>query len=229
MGFIIVPAQPFGFNYLGGKLLALLCTSHEFREMFNKKYNMDTCLFETTSLYGSIKQASQYDGLKPFIRYTGDTLSNFVLSFSDDFWDETMEWFYEKNGGAPLFGREGVASYKMKMQNKMNSIISKSLKEHDSDYYSVFCDALKLNKEITTKKRFYISTYGYENSKEVILGKQDKLIPGQNFDKHYMDNIISWWKRKATSRYDNLVAEGRLRRDLEVWNADSIGKIDIIR
>lgn len=229
MGFIIVPAQPFGFNYLGGKLLALLCTSHEFREMFNKKYNMDTCLFETTSLYGSIKQASQYDGLKPFIRYTGDTLSNFVLSFSDDFWDETMEWFYEKNDGAPLFGREGVASYKMKMQNKMNSIISKSLKEHDSEYYSVFCDALKLNKEITTKKRFYISTYGYENSKEVILGKQDKLIPGQNFDKHYMDNIISWWKRKATSRYDNLVAEGRLRRDLEVWNADSIGKIDIIR
>ena len=44
-----------------------------------------------------------------------------------------------------------------------------------------------------------------------------------------MDNIISWWKRKATSRYDNLVAEGRLRRELEVWNADSIGKIDIIR
>jgi hypothetical protein len=55
------------------------------------------------------------------------------------------------------------------------------------------------------------------------------LQPDINFDKHYMDNIISWWKRKATSRYDNLVAEGRLRRDLEVWNADSIGKIDIIR
>ena len=25
MGFIIVPTQPFGFNYLGGKLLAMLC------------------------------------------------------------------------------------------------------------------------------------------------------------------------------------------------------------
>ena len=31
MGFVIVPAQPFGYNYLGGKLLALLCTSHEVR------------------------------------------------------------------------------------------------------------------------------------------------------------------------------------------------------
>ena len=33
MGFVIVPAQPFGYNYLGGKLLALLCTSHEVREI----------------------------------------------------------------------------------------------------------------------------------------------------------------------------------------------------
>ena len=29
MGFVIVPSQPFGFNYLGGKLLAAICTSHE--------------------------------------------------------------------------------------------------------------------------------------------------------------------------------------------------------
>ena len=28
MGFAIVPSQPFGYNYLGGKLLALLCVSH---------------------------------------------------------------------------------------------------------------------------------------------------------------------------------------------------------
>ena len=27
MGFVIVPSQPFGYNYLGGKLLALLCCS----------------------------------------------------------------------------------------------------------------------------------------------------------------------------------------------------------
>ena len=28
MGFSIVPSQPFGFNYLGGKLLAGICCSH---------------------------------------------------------------------------------------------------------------------------------------------------------------------------------------------------------
>ena len=35
MGFVIVPSQPFGYNYLGGKLLALLCCSHFARETLN--------------------------------------------------------------------------------------------------------------------------------------------------------------------------------------------------
>ena len=73
MGFIIVPTQPFGFNYLGGKLLALLCCSHEAREQLNSKYGSDICLFETTSLYGTTKSSSQYDGLKP-VSYTHLTL-----------------------------------------------------------------------------------------------------------------------------------------------------------
>ena len=230
MGFIIVPAQPFGFNYLGGKLLALLCTSHEFREMFDKKYDMETCLFETTSLYGNIKQASQYDGLKPFLRYTGDTVSNFVLAFSDDFWNETMDWFADKNGGQPLFGREGIASYKMKMQNKMMSVIKNSLKNHNSSELQAFSDAIKANKEVTTQKRFYISTYGYENTKNYILGTDKILIKSvENFDKHYSENIIRWWKKKATSRYENLRSDGRLRRNLEFWTPETLDTIDIIR
>lgn len=230
MGFIIVPAQPFGFNYLGGKLLALLCTSHEFRELFNKKYDMETCLFETTSLYGNIKQASQYDGLKPFLRYTGDTVSNFLLSFSDEFWQETMDWFASKNNGEPLFSREGIASYKMKMQNKMMSVIKNSLKYHNLEEIAEFSNAISVNKDVTTKKRFYISTYGYENSKNYILGTEKTLIKSkENFDKHYSENIIRWWKKKASNRYENLVKEGRLRRDLEFWTPETIDTIDIIR
>ena len=48
MGFAIVPAQPFGFNYLGGKLLSAICTSHEVREICNKKYNSISCFINTT-------------------------------------------------------------------------------------------------------------------------------------------------------------------------------------
>ena len=50
MGFVIVPSQPFGYNYLGGKLLALMCVSHFARETLNKVFEKDIALFETTSL-----------------------------------------------------------------------------------------------------------------------------------------------------------------------------------
>ena len=41
MGFVIVPSQPFGYNFLGGKLLALLCVSHFARETLNKVFEKD--------------------------------------------------------------------------------------------------------------------------------------------------------------------------------------------
>jgi len=64
-GAIIVPTQPFGYNYLGGKLLALIGCSHEVRNMLKEKYGekIEPCFFETTSLYGDLKGVSQYDGI----------------------------------------------------------------------------------------------------------------------------------------------------------------------
>ena len=43
MGFIIVPTQPFGFNYLGGKLLAAICCSHLTKDTLDKKYGGPFC------------------------------------------------------------------------------------------------------------------------------------------------------------------------------------------
>ena len=57
---------------------------------------------------------------------------------------------------------------------------------------------------LTQRKRSYTSDYGYGNVREVILGEQDKLVKGQNWDKFYLDNIISWWKKKAGKRYEKL-------------------------
>ena len=230
MGYIIVPAQPFGFNYLGGKLLALVCCSHEVREMINKKYpEMDTCVFETTSLYGSIKGTSQYDGLKPFLRHTGDTESKFMLTLSDEFYDEMNDWFKVRNNDQPLLP-SGTSSRKLKIQTMMVGDIKRALKDHDAEKYLQFVTAVKASTDITTQKRFYMSTYGYENSREVLLGTADKLIPNkENYDKHYMSNITEWWKRKATSRYETLQSENRIRMEQEIWNADTMDKIDIIR
>ena len=102
MGFVIVPSQPFGYNYLGGKLLALLCCSHFAREAMNESFEKDIALFETTSLYGSVTDASQYDGLKPFMRYKGLTESKFLPLLHDDIFHKLHDHFTYLNNNTPL-------------------------------------------------------------------------------------------------------------------------------
>ena len=93
----------------------------------------------------------------------------------------------------------------------------------------MFCKKIASAGEVTTQKRFYMSEYGFSNVKDVLLGKTDKLQKSENHDRFEMENIITWWKKKATKRYDNVVADGRIRRELEVWNQNTMDKIDIIR
>jgi hypothetical protein len=66
IGSTIVPFQPLGFNYMGGKLLALLCLSDPVQKYWKEKYDDVLVGVTTTSLYGNTKSngLSQYDGLE---------------------------------------------------------------------------------------------------------------------------------------------------------------------
>jgi len=224
MGFVIVPSQPFGYNYLGGKLLALLCCSHFARETLNRVFEKDIALFETTSLYGSTTDASQYDGLKPFMRYKGLTESKFLPLLHDEAFHRLHDRFTVLNNNQPLTDKK-ASSKKMKRQTKMISIIKNSLQ--DQEKLSTFNEVIDAAFALTQKKRFYICEYGYSNVREVILGEQEELIRGPNWDKFYLENIIDWWKKKATKRYEKLKEEGRFRTKVELWTDDD--DIQIIR
>jgi hypothetical protein len=65
IGSTIVPLQPLGFNYVGGKLLALLCLSDPVQQLWEKLYGDKLVSVTTTSLYGKTKAGglSQYDNL----------------------------------------------------------------------------------------------------------------------------------------------------------------------
>ena len=65
IGSTIVPFQPLGYNYAGGKLLALLCLSDEVQRLWKKQYGDTLVGVTTTSLYGKTKAGglSQYDNL----------------------------------------------------------------------------------------------------------------------------------------------------------------------
>ncbi len=201
-GAIIVPVQPFGYNYLGGKLLSLLCCSHEMKRQFDEKYGTDLKYFETTSLYGTTKGVSMYDGLKPFVRYIGDTDSNFLPLFHDDYFRTMFQWFNEKaNDGERLVSAD-KSGKKLKIQQKMIAIIKKSL--NDKDKLDEFVASIAHAKSLTEQKRTYLGKFGYEP-----------------------EEVIEWWKKKASKRYDKLVSEGRLRTKLELWSLNS--NLQIIR
>jgi len=201
MGFNIVPTQPFGFNYLGGKLLALLACSKELKQQFDEKYDTDLKYFETTSLYGTTKGVSMYDGLKPFLRHIGDTESNFLPLFHDDEFRDFFWWFNERNGGERLISAD-KSSKKLKIQTKMISIIRNSLK--DDEKLKEFNDCIDHAKSLTEKKRYYFGKF-----------------------EHTMDEAIIWWKEKATKRYEKLKSTDRLRTELEVWKQGT--DLEIIR
>ena len=191
---------------------------------------MNTCLFETTSLYGSSKTSSQYDGMKPFLRFKGLTDSNFLPMMNGKSYDNLREYMESILGElVPAKSVSGVptSSRKLRTMNMMISIIKNSLKDYEEGG-DKFDKTIENAKKLIEKKRYYYSNYGFSNFKDVVCNKTDKLIPDrENYDKFHLENIIEWWKKKASNRYETLKNENRLRSEIEVWTN---GKdIDIIR
>ena len=221
MGFAIVPTQPFGYNYLGGKLLAAICCSHEVRERLNKKYNMNLCMFETTSLYGSTKASSMYDGMKPMLRNKGLTDSDFIPMINGKPFAELLAYVEDKVGE---FVPREASSRKMKIMSFIQSLIKKSL---TGDDLQKFKDTISNAKSLTERKRYYVSNYGIENYIDIVNGKTNDIVKAPNFDRYYEKELVEWWRKNAIKRYNKVKSEGRLRHDLEIWTRDS--NIDIIR
>jgi hypothetical protein len=223
MGFVIVPSQPFGFNYLGGKLLASICCSHWVREQLNKKYDMNTCMFETTSLYGSSKASSQYDGMKPYLRFKGLTDSDFLPMMHGKPYED-LKTYVESIVGEIV--PPEASSRKLKISNKIISMTKVALKGEPE--LEKFMNTINNALSLTEKKRYYVSNYGFSNFADVVMGRTDKLIPDkENYDKFHLENIIDWWKKKASNRFETLTQEKRIRTEIEVWTGDK--ELDIIR
>ena len=61
------------------------------------------------------------------------------------------------------------------------------------------------------------------------MGEESTLTKGESYDKVELNAIVKWWKKKATKRYNNIVSDGRVRKELEVWSSETMNTIDIIR
>ena len=87
-----VPLQPFGFNFNGGKLLAMLAFSQEVIDHFEQKYGNELLGITTTSLYG---KSIQYDRLKE-LKFLGFTKGNSTYKIPEILIDRCRKYLLSK-------------------------------------------------------------------------------------------------------------------------------------
>jgi len=111
-GSSIVPLQPFGYNCVGGKLLALLALSNTVVDFWNSKYAEPLVGITTTSLYGGL---SQYSSLKHWRKCDSSTgkveleLSSNVMKFVYNYMKQegySVSGFRQKKAALLYIGKE---------------------------------------------------------------------------------------------------------------------------
>jgi len=94
-GSTIIPVQPFGQRYFGGKLLALLCLSDTVAKAWERKWGNKLVAVTTTNLWASLKEQSQYDGLEPYWKKLGVSKGSAPLKPTDDLYQLIRTWMRE--------------------------------------------------------------------------------------------------------------------------------------
>ena len=155
------------------------------------------------------------------LRYKGLTDSDFMPMIHGKPFKDLQNYVESRTGHLVP---ENASSRKLKLTNAIIGLIKRTLTDHD---YDKFKTTIANAKKLTERKRYYVSNYGIENFVDIVNGKTDKIVKAQNYDRYYDNELIEWWRKLATKRYNKLKEDGRLRNDLEIWTRDS--KIDIIR
>ena len=159
--------------------------------------------------------------MKPMLRYKGLTDSDFIPMIHGKPFKDLQNYVESRTGHLVP---ENASSRKLKLTNAIIGLIKRTLTDHD---YDKFKRTIANAKKLTERKRYYVSNYGIENFIDIVNGKTDKIIKAPNYDRYHDNELIEWWRKLATKRYNKLKEDGRLRTDLEIWTKDS--DIDIIR
>ena len=201
IGSTIVPLQPLGFNYTGGKLLALLCLSDDIQNQWQENYGDKLVSVTTTSLYGKSKTGglSQYDRLKHWKKmgYSQGSLSYELTKETE----KEMLKYAEKHYNDRYFmlyvaKRENGQTLKRDHRNRMRQFI-----------YS----QLKIPKDIIKSEHqrgIYYSTL-YDNSREFLRGEIEEKDLVKSFDTSTEALSELWKERYARKRITNLVKNDR--------------------
>jgi len=214
----IVSTQPFGYNFLGGKLIAALATSPEVRDYWKKKYDNVLIGVGTTSLYGI---HSQYNGI-PHFKTLGESKGKISTKPDDKVYDPWHQWLKEnradwykthillereRNGANMGYEKNGPVSG---IKQKIIQAIFKEVGIKGNAYDHGF------------QRGVYFAQM-YENGNEFLCSKieeKDLILKKKFADGN--DYTIKWWKDKAIKRYEKLFEDGRIKPEV-LFYVDAIG------
>jgi hypothetical protein len=205
----IVCTQPLGYNFLGGKLIAMMATAPDIRKYWKDKYGQTLIAVGTTSLYGI---HSQYNGI-PHYKTLGESAGKISTKPDDKFYDPWHQWLKENR--SDWYNAEvNVKDINGPVSGIKQKILSRIFKEcgiKQSQYFHGF------------KRGVYLAMM-YDNGCEFLRDEisESELVMKQKFVDG-VDNISKWWKKKAIKRYTKLHSEGRLKPE-HLFYINGIGR-----
>lgn len=206
IGSCIMSTQPFGYNFLGGKLIACLVTTSVVRDIWKKLYNDVLVGMTTTSLYGSY---SMYNSLKWWHK-CGSSAGKIPIKPDESIYQVWNHWLQdnrEEEYIKMMTQKEGVSGPVTGAKQRVINLIFNELGIKSSDYNHGFL------------RGTYYACF-YENTKDFLQDKlsEDDLVmkPLYSGDK---DTILEWWKPKAIQRYKKLLNDNGLKDDVLYYNS----------
>jgi hypothetical protein len=205
VGSTIVPTQPFGANFLGGKLIAALTTSALLRNQWQMQYGDILAGLTTTSLYG---RPSMYDGLK-WWKAVGDAKGSIPIQPDDAIyarWRAYVKKSRPKEFKEATTQKEGVSGPVTGETMRVFSLICRVAGISPNEF------------QHGHERGVYYSCI-YENTKEFLRGEiteSDLLI--KPLFREDTKAILDWWRPKAIARYKTLKAEGKLKPEKLFYN-----------
>ena len=210
IGSSIVPTQPLGYNFTGGKLLAYLCLSDEVQNKWKEKYGNTLVGVTTTSLYGKAKAntLSQYDGLKYWKRMGFTTGS---VSFQPSRKVRNMVWTWLKKNHT----RKYWDWHEAKRPN--GQPLKRDMKNRAMNFTYGKLDIPK-NYIRTEHQRGIYFTKLYENTNEFLCGKIEDKDLIKRFDSSTEALVKVWKEKHAKKRVKSLVEQGRYNTDIHFYD-----------
>ena len=204
IGSSIISTQPFGYNFLGGKLAAALVVSKVIQDKWYELYNQKLVGMTTTSLYGTY---SMYNSLK-WWKPVGASAGKIAIKPDDKIYEHWHDWLkknkpeeYEK----AMTQKEGVSGPVTGAKSRVIAMIFSNCKIKQSDYVHGY------------KRGVYYSSF-YTNTREFLRNEitEDQLVMKPLFESD-KDGIMSWWRNKAKNRYLKLKSENNLKPEIHSY------------